>query len=144
MTYKNPINVCVVCLPVNMPDGITSWLLVRRNNEPCKGELSFPGGYQNEGDSMRVAAARELEEECGLKISPFSLSFINEKLNKANRNLSFWLADAMNYYDLFDADGVYKHPIQEEEVMEVIVWNYEDKLCFPFHQEVLEELVAVM
>jgi len=107
---------------------------------PCRGEISFPGGYQNEGDSLRVAAVREVQEEVGITINPMDLKFIDEKINDRNRNLSFWLAPAMNYSDLFDQDGNYKFPIQEEEVQEVLIGTVNDTLCFPFHDQVLKDL----
>jgi len=45
-------------------------LLVRRGQEPRKGEWSIPGGAIELGETIRQAAQRELEEECGLKIQP--------------------------------------------------------------------------
>lgn len=140
MSFNNPINVPVVIIPVRTNATQQSYLFVRRNQMPCRGEISFPGGYQNEGDSLRVAAVREVQEEVGLTINPTDLEFVDEMINDRNRNLSFWLAPAMNYSDLFDADGTYKHPIQTEEVQEVLIGDVNDTLCFPFHDRVLKNL----
>jgi 8-oxo-dGTP diphosphatase len=43
-------------------------VLIRRGKEPRRGEWSIPGGAVELGESIREAAVREFEEECGGKI----------------------------------------------------------------------------
>ena len=40
-------------------------MLIRRANEPYKGEITVPGGRKKRGESLREACAREMLEETG-------------------------------------------------------------------------------
>jgi NAD+ diphosphatase len=44
-------------------------LLVRRANEPLKGEWSIPGGAVEAGETLQAAVAREVLEETGVHVS---------------------------------------------------------------------------
>jgi ADP-ribose pyrophosphatase YjhB (NUDIX family) len=72
VVFRNPVPVAAVMLPV---DG--GLLLVRRAIEPAKGQLTFPGGYVNEGESWQAAAARELLEETGISLDPAELELFD-------------------------------------------------------------------
>ena len=53
-------------------------LLIKRKWEPFAGKWALPGGYVDEGEESRYAAARELAEETGVVVSPADLVFIGK------------------------------------------------------------------
>ncbi|WP_374778702.1 NUDIX hydrolase (plasmid) [Streptomyces sp. NBC_01310] len=56
------------------PDGHV--LLIERDWEPYEGQWALPGGHQDEGETSRMAAARELQEETGVLVDPEQLRAI--------------------------------------------------------------------
>ncbi|UED87702.1 NUDIX domain-containing protein [Streptomyces profundus] len=64
--WANPLPVAVALLPVVLDGGGHGLVVVRRDIEPCRGELALPGGYMEIGEDWRESAARELWEETGL------------------------------------------------------------------------------
>src|SRR6201996_9040981 len=48
----------------------TKVLLVRRANEPLKGEWSLPGGALEVGETLQQGIVREVLEETGITVAP--------------------------------------------------------------------------
>ncbi len=55
-------------------------LLVKRGIEPDKGQWSLPAGFLEYDEKPQEAAARELEEETGIKVDPEELEFLDTLL----------------------------------------------------------------
>lgn len=66
--YRNPLP--AVTLIVRRNDEV---LLVRRAEPPAKGELCFPGGFMETGETPLECGKRELEEETGLTAERYGL-----------------------------------------------------------------------
>lgn len=60
-------------------------LLIRRGQEPLKGEWSLPGGAVELGETLEDAVRREVVEETGLNIEPVG---IVEALDRISRDES--------------------------------------------------------
>jgi 8-oxo-dGTP diphosphatase len=58
---------CVVC------DGAGRVLLIRRKNEPYKGDYALPGGFVEIGETTEAACRREVLEETGLRVDDLQL-----------------------------------------------------------------------
>ncbi|MFO7897711.1 MAG: NUDIX hydrolase [Planctomycetota bacterium] len=63
--YQYPRPAVTVDVVVLSRDGAV--LLIKRKNEPFKGRWALPGGFVDEDEPLEAAAARELEEETGLR-----------------------------------------------------------------------------
>ena len=59
-------------------------LLIRRGNEPLRGEWSIPGGTLELGESLERGVARELLEETGLEVRVLELIEIFDRVYGAD------------------------------------------------------------
>ena len=63
-------------------------LLVRRNTEPLKGELSIPGGVLELGERLLDGVRREVLEETGLEIAPLEVLDVFDSIFTDERGLT--------------------------------------------------------
>lgn len=52
-------------------------LLIERGWDPYKGSWALPGGYVDLGETSKIAAVRELEEETGVRVTEDDLRLID-------------------------------------------------------------------
>jgi mutator protein MutT len=57
-------------------------LLVKRGQEPLKGEWSLPGGVVDAGETLQAAVAREVLEETGLIVDVARLLEVVERITR--------------------------------------------------------------
>src|SRR5688572_4882786 len=70
--YVNPVP--AVGIIIEMDGGV---VLIRRNNPPHQNEWTLPSGFIEADESAEDAAAREAEEETGLKVEIIEMAGVN-------------------------------------------------------------------
>jgi len=58
----------ILCVDIAVRNSKGEYLLVKRGNEPLKGEWWVPGGRVLKGETLEQAAIRKVEEEVGIKV----------------------------------------------------------------------------
>ena len=80
-------------------------LLVRRGQSPSFGKWSLPGGLVELGESTREAIAREIGEECGIKIRIVDVAGVIDRVVKDDAGrvrYHYVLVDYLAYPDSTD------------------------------------------
>lgn len=131
--WANPLPVAVALLPVEH-GGRTGLVVVRRDIEPCRGELALPGGYMEVGETWQEASVRELKEETGLVASAEDVVLFGAHSAELTLNL-FALLPPRPARDL-------PEPVATEEATEWLVLHEPSVLAFPTHTEVVREYFA--
>lgn len=73
-------------------------LLIRRGHEPFKGCWAFPGGFLNMDETLEQCAARELQEETGLRVPTRHFVGIYDDVNRDPRGRVITVAYMSYYY----------------------------------------------
>ncbi|RBM07277.1 NUDIX domain-containing protein [Streptomyces sp. PT12] len=122
--WANPLPVAVALLPVE-GDGVRGLVVVRRDIEPCRGELALPGGYMELGETWEQAVVRELREETGLIADPAGVTLFDVRNGDRTLNV-FAVLPPRHPADL-------PPPVATEEATEWLVLTEPDALAFPTH-----------
>lgn len=134
--YENPTPVAICAVPVLKEDGTHGLLGIIRAIPPNIGGLALPGGFVNKLESIEGAAARELEEEIGIKSSAADWELINSAITANNRVLVFCLAKFRI------AESLIKSFQVNAEVSGFEVIDSHSNLCFPLHQQFVNSYLA--
>lgn len=128
MVWANPSPVVVLLVPVK--DGARTGLLTVRRAIPPVGQLAFVSGFMDRGESWQQSAARELEEEAGVRIDPDELRPLHFVSTPDGASvLLFATAPAINVEDM--PPFVPNHEASERKVI------FEcEPLAYPLHNEV--------
>lgn len=133
-TWRNPLPVAVVLLPVRDAAGRPGLVVVRRDIEPARGELALPGGFIEIGETWQEAAVRELREETGLYADPGQLSLCHVESTPATLNI-FGRLPVRDAADLPPSAPT-------EEATEWLVLTEPQALAFPTHTHVAARYFA--
>ncbi|MBS3815109.1 MAG: NUDIX hydrolase [Hadesarchaea archaeon] len=124
---KTPL--LAVDIIINLNDKL---VLIKRKNEPYKGEWALPGGFVKEGEIVEEAARREAREETGLKIKINKLVGVYSKPDRDPRGhiVSICFEGEKIGGELESATDA-----EDVKVFKEIPWN---RLAFD-HNEILRE-----
>ena len=130
ISYRNPLPVVVTLLPVDLPGGERQLVVIRRTIEPGYGELAFPGGYIDYGESWQQACVRELREETGIKADAADITLVATDSDAAGGFLClFGLLPARDLAELPPSE-----PTDETDGWQLATAT--TPLAFPFHTRV--------
>lgn len=135
VSYRNPLPVVVVLLPISDRGGL---LVIRRSvaSDPGFGQFALPGGFIDINDpTWQHAAARELREETGITLPPDTFREFGVRSAPNGTLLIFALAEPVtsNALPAFRATS---------ETSEMTVITSPTELAFPLHSEMANSWFA--
>ena len=134
-TWRNPLPVAVLLLPVRYDDGgHDGVVLTRRAIQPAWGELCFPGGFLEYGELWPEGAIRELREETGLEATTDEVTLFDVQ-STGRHVLVFGIVPARSATDLPPSTP-------SAEALEWVTTRRNVRLAFPSHQAVLDKFFA--
>jgi ADP-ribose pyrophosphatase YjhB (NUDIX family) len=108
-------------------------LLIRRANNPYKGEWALPGGFVDENESLEAAAQRELKEETGMTGINLEQLYTFGAPERDPRERVITVA----YYALIPSEITQLHAATDAEAVRWFSMNELPKLAFD-HSEIVK------
>ncbi|WP_432828267.1 NUDIX domain-containing protein [Dactylosporangium sp. CA-092794] len=133
-TWRNPLPVAVVLLPVDTDHG-RGIVVVRRDIEPMRGELALPGGFIELGETWQEAAARELREETTILADAEEVRLFDVHSVRTSNLIVFGVLPPRPFAEL-------PASVRTEESIGFEISIGAQELCFPTHTEVLARYFA--
>jgi len=134
-TWRNPLPVAVIMMPVRVAAGAPAGLVVvRRDIEPGRGLLALPGGFIETGETWQEAAVRELREETGLLAQAHEITLYDVVSTAGTINI-FGVLPMRDAGDLPASAAT-------EEATEWLVIASPEPLAFPTHETVVTNFFA--
>jgi ADP-ribose pyrophosphatase YjhB (NUDIX family) len=133
ITWRNPLPVAVILLPVQLGDG-TGLVVVRRDIEPARGMLALPGGFIEVGETWQEGAVRELREETGLHAHAHQVRLFDVMSTAGTINI-FGILPMRDTADLPPSTAT-------DEATEWLVISGPRSLAFPTHETVVSSYFA--
>jgi len=83
-------------------------LLIRRANEPYKGEITVPGGRKRSGESLKEACSREMLEETGYVLKNVEFVGVLHSYRRSGKSQTRSIEYLSNYFVCRDFEGELK------------------------------------
>ncbi|NUR64042.1 MAG: NUDIX domain-containing protein [Catenulispora sp.] len=141
-TWRNPLPVALVMMPVIGEDGRTGLLAVRRGIEPQLGQVGLPGGFIEVGESWQQAAVRELWEETGLRAEADEVELADVLSAPQFVILVFGRIKPRPISDLAGLTPEKVFALSNGETQELVVLDHAQPLAFPLHTEMANRFFA--
>ena len=107
-------------------------LLVKRKNDPFRGFWALPGGYVEDGETMKETVIREVKEETGLRVRPVKMTGVYDDTRRDKRgNVTVaWLCDCLHGKPAPDSDAA--------DAMFFGIGKLPEKIAFD-HKRIIED-----
>ena len=137
ITWRNPLPVAVLLVPVDIGGGKLRLVGIRRQNTVQSGHISPPGGFVTLGETWQEAAARETKEETNIAVDPRLISPFDVRSTPDGVILIFGTIPCITRGDL----PVF---VPNHEASERVLISKSTRLAFPIHTAVVRNYLSLM